>query len=240
MTSASEGAAADRAVAALFEGVEGGTAGGLAAELSGWAAASPGFDAFVERNRDKIRKKLRTARDAEGRRDVRAELRVAALLLADRRFELAFEPYGSGKGGPDFGVTFRGGSRFNLEVTRTRRTAEELSVSWYVLGKLRQMPPGVPNALLVAIEDGDATSVDVGDAVKWLRSVADRKDEAFFTERGFDGSRGFYDRFLRLGAVYVWAETGVAEGRASLWVNRSARTAVPSAAAKACLARLRV
>ncbi len=229
----------DRALLPLFEGVEGGTSGALAQEVSTWVANSPRFRAFVEANRDKIRKKLRNAGDAEGRRDVRAELRVASLLLADRRFELGFEPYGAGKGGPDFGVTFRGGSRFNLEVTRTRRTAEELSVSWYVLGKLRQMPPGVPNALLVAIEDGDAATVDVAGAVRRLRSVADRKDEPFFTERGFDGSRGFYDRFLRLGAVYVWADAAGGEGRASVWLNGSARIALPARAAQACLAALR-
>ena len=68
---------------------------------------------------------------------------------------------------------------------------------------------------------------------------ADRKDEPFFASRGFDGSRGFYDRFLRLGVVFVWSEAANGAARAALWVNRSARIALPAPAARACLARLR-
>ena len=66
------------------------------AELPDWLAESPRFRSFVEANRDKIRKKVRGAGSPAARLDVRAELRVAALLLADRRFELAFEAYGAG------------------------------------------------------------------------------------------------------------------------------------------------
>ncbi len=96
----------------------------VAEEVVGWLAESRRFRAFAEAHRDKIRKKLRGARDADARRDVRAELRVAHLLLADRRIELAFEAYGSGKPGPDFTVTFRGERAFNLEVTRLRRAGD--------------------------------------------------------------------------------------------------------------------
>jgi hypothetical protein len=84
----------------------------MAEELVGWLAASARFRAFAEAHRDKIRKRLRTAADAEALRDVRAELQVARLLLADRRVELAFEPYGAGKAGPDFTVIYRGAGRF--------------------------------------------------------------------------------------------------------------------------------
>ena len=65
-----------------------------------WLAGSPRFRAFAEAHRDKIRKKIRGAADPEALRDVRAELATARLLLADRRIELAFEAYGSGKTGP--------------------------------------------------------------------------------------------------------------------------------------------
>ena len=60
----------------------------------------PRFRTFAEAHRDKIHKKFRKAADPEALRDVRAELLVARLLLADKRFELAFEAYGSGKAGP--------------------------------------------------------------------------------------------------------------------------------------------
>ena len=53
---------------------------------------SPLLRAFSLDNRTKIRKKLRTATDAAARRDVQCELAVAALLVADRRSPLAYEP----------------------------------------------------------------------------------------------------------------------------------------------------
>ena len=87
----------------------------LTEELIGWLAGSARFRAFAEAHRDKIRKKLRTAADDEALRDVRTELQVARLLLLDKRIELAFEAYGSGKVGPDLTVTFRGRRSFNLE-----------------------------------------------------------------------------------------------------------------------------
>jgi hypothetical protein len=206
-------------------------------ELAGWLA-SPRFRAFAEAHRDKIRKKLRTARDAEALRDVRTELQVARLLLLDRRIELAFEAYGSGRAGPDFTVTFRGERSFNVEVTRMRGVPRPASYGATLLTKLRQLPPSVPNVVLVAI-DGFAEEVDVAAATRTLRARADAKDETFFAARGFDGTRGFYERFLRLGAVLVWCETATADARVALWTNRSARIAVPERAVHACADCLR-
>src|SRR5215208_3644207 len=74
---------------------------GLVPELAGWLD-HPRFQAFVEANQPKIRRKLRDARSVEAVGDVRMELRLASLLLADRRFELGFETYGRGNAGPDF------------------------------------------------------------------------------------------------------------------------------------------
>lgn len=211
----------------------------LATELATWLAGSKRFRAFAETHRDKIRKKLRGATDAEARRDVRAELRAAHLLLADRRIEVAFEAYGSAKGGPDFTVTFRGERSFNLEVTRQRRTPETNGYGGPLLPKLRQLPPSTPNALLVAIEGEGADAFDVASATRALRARADTKDEEFFARRGFDGTRGFYERFLRLAAVIVWCEGAAGEARAALWTNGSARIALPERAARACMLCLR-
>jgi hypothetical protein len=212
----------------------------LATELIGWLAGSARFRAFAETYRDKIRKKLRRAGDADARRDVRAELQIARLLLTDRRFELAFEAYGSGKAGPDLTVTFRGGRSFNLEVTRRRGAPDPPGNGAPLLAKLRQLPPSLPNALLVAVEGDTAAAFEVSTATRALRSRADAKDEAFFTDRGFDGTRGFYERYLRLGAVFIWCERAPeAEHRATLWINRSARIAMPEPAARAGLECLR-
>jgi hypothetical protein len=211
----------------------------IALELLEWLTASARFRAFAEANRDKVRKKFRGATDPEARRDVRAELQTARLLLADRRIELAFEAYGSGKVGPDFTVTFRGARSFNLEVTRPHRAPDVGALAASLLVKLRQLPPSASNAILFAIDGDTADALDVDTATHALRSRADAKDEAFFTTRGFDGTRGFYERYLRLGAVFVSAEGASGDARATLWFNRSARIAMPEPAARACLRCLR-
>jgi hypothetical protein len=229
-------AAVEQLTARLFDGAP---ADELADEMTAWLAGSPRFRAFVHANADKIRKKLRGSADPEARRDVRAELRVAQLLLQDQRIELAFEAYGSGKVGPDFTVTIRGERGLNIEVTRLRRPPGAADVSGLLLAKLRQMASSVPNALLVAIDGDSAEALDIAGATRTLRARADRKDEAFFECRGLKGTRGFYERYLRLGAVLIWCEGAVDVARATLWANRSARIAVPERAVRACLACLR-
>lgn len=225
-----------RLVAHLTDGSGPGT---LAGELSDWLIESRRFRAFADAHRDKIRKKLRTAADDEALRDVRTELRVSALLLADRRIDLAFEARGSTRGGPDFVVDFRGHRAFTLEVTRLRRDPGGAAAGRPILAKLRQLPPGVANVLLLAIGGERADALDVTGAVRAIRARADAKDEAFFERRGLDGSRGFYDRFLRLGAVITWCERGAGARRAETWVNGSSRIAVPAAALRACVDALR-
>lgn len=165
-------------------------------------------------------------------------MQIARLILTDRRFEVAFEAYGSGKPGPDLTVTFRGRHRFNLEVTRLRRQPDANGAGASLLAKLRQLPPSAPNAVLFAIDGETAEALDIAGATRGLRSRADAKEETFFASRGFDGSRGFYERFLRLSAVFVWCEGAHGSARTSLCTNRSARIALPELAARACLACL--
>lgn len=230
------GTSADRMVEYLLDGV---TDAPLAEELHAWLAGSPRFRAFTEAHRDKVRKKLRSAQDHDALRDVRTELRAAHLLLADRRMELAFEAYGSTKGGPDFTVRFRGARPFNCEVTRLRRAPSEVTDGGPLLAKLRQLPPSMPNLLVIAIDGTTAADLDIHSAVLGLRRRADAKDEPFFERRGFSGTRDFYVRFLRLSGVVVWCEGALGDARASLWANPSARIALADRAARACLACLR-
>jgi hypothetical protein len=132
----------------------------LQSELGQWLDSSARFHAFVTTHQDKVRKKFKqTSDDEESRQDVRAELLVARLLLEDRRFAVAFEAYGAGRVGPDLSVTYRAHQRFNLEVTRLRASADADDASPdaivsrlanIVAGKLRQLPAGVPNALVIA------------------------------------------------------------------------------------------
>jgi hypothetical protein len=207
-------------------------------ELALWLAAGPHFRTFAEANRDKIRKKLRSASDAEARRDVRVELDVIRLLLADRKLSVAFEPYGSGHVGPDLAVTLGGGTA-NLEVTRRRGVPPDpTTLAQLILAKLRQLPPSVPNALLVASDASSAAELDVSAAIRLLRGRADAKDESFFAARGFPTSRAFYERFLRLGGVIAWSERPSAVPRAVLWTNASARIALPAKLARAMVTAL--
>lgn len=231
--------ASETAVERLVHDITDGRSDELAADLERWMLESRRVRAFVMAHRQKIRKKLRVAADADTRSDVRAELRTAALLLANRRVELAFEAYGAGTGGPDFTVTMGGAPPFNVEVTRLHGGSRARGVSGPILAKLRQLPPSRPNVLLVALEDDDAGAIDVAADVRTLRGRADARDEAFFTARGVAGSRGFYDRFLRLSAVIVWCEAGVGDARAAAWHNPSARIPLPERATRACVAALR-
>jgi hypothetical protein len=211
----------------------------IAEELTAWLAGSARFRSFAEVHRDKIRKKLRTAAEPEALRDVRTELNVACLLLADPRIELAFEAYGAGKPGPDLTVIYRGKRSFNLEVTRLHRVPDPARFGATLLAKLRQLPPSAPNAVLVALEGRSAEALDVAAATKALRSKADAKEEPFFIRRGLAGTRDFYERYLRLGGVVAWCESGAGEARAVPWVNRSARIPLPDRELRAVVRCLR-
>jgi hypothetical protein len=199
-----------------------------AEELAEWLTESARFRGFAAEHRAKIRKKLIGAADPEARKDVRAELQFAHLLLADRRFELAYEAYGSGKAGPDFTVTFRTVRTFNVEVTRLHGERGLAGYGLQLLAKLPQLPASAPNAVVVAIQGESVEDLDAAAAFRDIRARAESKDESFFTSRGLAGTREFYGRYLRLGAVLVWAEGATADAQAVACVNRSARIALPA------------
>ena len=203
-------------------------------DLIDWLSSSPRFHAFATTYRPKIRKKIHHAADAETLRDVRAELLAAHRLLADKRFAVAYEAYGSGKSGPDLTVTFRATTTFNVEVTRLRKAPDTSAFGTTLLVKLRQLPPSVPNIVLVASER-PASTVDIAGSVRGLRIRADAGDDDFFDRAGLASGRGFYDRFLRLSAVISWCDEADADERAALWANPSARINLAERIGQACL-----
>jgi hypothetical protein len=202
---------------------------GLQSELAHWIDSSPGFRDFITTNQDKVRKKLTTSDDAEHRLDVRAELLVAHLIVADRRIELAFEAYGARALGPDLTVTFRTNQRFNLEVTRLRTTGDTGDPDWgierlanVITAKLRQLPGDIPNALVIAARGLPLNEDSLIAAVRLLKTHTDRKDDSFFARRGLKDARDFYAQYLHLSGIFVLDEV-TAPPRAVFSPNREAR-----------------
>lgn len=152
---------------------------GLQSELGHWMEERPRFRELIASNLDKVRKKLTTS-DEEMRQDVRAELRVAYLVLADRRFEVTLEAYGAHQLGPDLSVAYRVNQKFNVEVTRLR-TSEMPSTARLadvIGGKLRQLPADLPNALAICSRGVGVREDDLEAALRLLRTRGVKKDLA--------------------------------------------------------------
>ena len=207
-------------------------------DLEQWLAASSRLRAFVDANRDKIRKKVRLATADDAQLDLWAELRVAARLLADRRIDLEFEAYGSGNRGPDFTATFRAGRPFNVEVTRRHGPAAD-GVERTILAKLRQLPPSRANVLVVAVDPGVDGPADPAPLVRELRTRADRHEDAWFGARGVADAATFHQGVLRLSAAVTWTEPPGGQSAAVAWTNPGARIAVEAGALGAVVAALR-
>src|SRR5207245_1604536 len=177
---------------------------GLQSELAHWIEESPRFRTLMTMNQDKVRKKLNSSDDEESRLDVRAELLVAYLILADRRFELAFEAYGARRVGPDLTVSYRINQRFNLEVTRLRATADPdiARLANVITGKLRQLPAEVPNALVITTRGLALAEESLAEATRLLKAHSDAKDDPFYARRGLKDARGFYAQNLRLSGLF--------------------------------------
>ena len=226
-----------------------GTVERAADPLEAWIGSSRRFEAFVAANRDKIRKKLRGARDPEAYQDALAELAVAMLFLHDRRAEVAYEPLAAvGGPNPDFAVRFRASTVFYAEVTRLRGAGDSVQkLAAALCTKLKQLPPGAMNVLVfvvppdpvVAVSEATAEetqSSTVADAARLLKARAERKDDAFFAGRGLSGSRDFFRLYARLsGALVVRTVDSAGAGSGAvaalraapkhegLWLNKEAK-----------------
>jgi hypothetical protein len=206
----------------------------LSGELLQWLEASARFTAFVETYRDKIRKKIRLAREPESAQDLRGELEVAYCLLNDRRLALAYEPYASAKRrGPDFAVTYRANLVFNVEVARIRVEAGEEGAAGgatamdvprkeerlrrILLDKLGQMQPNMANLLVIHTRAALARAIDLDRLMQGVKSRADGKDAAFYAASRYTGPADFYKDFTRLSGVLLWTAGG------QVWINKQAR-----------------
>ena len=209
----------------------------LAARCAGWASGSRRFKAFVETNRDKLRKKVRLARDAATELDLEAEVATAYRLVQERRFTVTWEPAAPGGGrSPDFAVDFTTRLRFYVEVTRPRLeagagpppaadgadetdSAAAVRLAAAVCAKLGQLPPSAINVLVLAGPDVRAAAA--AQAMADLKKRAVQRDDAFFTRRGFVSARAFVTASHRLSAILLPDD--------GLWLNPEAGRPLPAA-----------
>jgi len=201
-------------------------------EFAGWARDSRRFRDFATEYSTKIRAKLRRAGDEEALADVRAELETAALLLGDRRFTLEYEKYAASRQrGPDFTVTFRTHTPFNVEVRRIRSLELDDDYSgklMAVLGdKVGQTQPGMPN-LLWLIAGPPVTLEGLEEPAAALRALAERKEEAYFTRRGYRSAADFIRRYQQLSGIVLRRPD-----ESALWLNPIARHKAPPDVVKA-------
>ncbi|MBK8137535.1 MAG: hypothetical protein IPK52_17245 [Chloroflexi bacterium] len=199
-------------------------------EFAAWLRASRRFALFAAHYRDKIRTKLRNVRDEGGRIDLRTELHTAAVLLRDDQFTLEYESYAASKQrGPDFTVTFRTHTPFNIEVRRIRslelaaadadaRIAKVMSV---LSDKVGQMPPGIVNLLWLSA-GAELPDADLNRAMAILRHLAESKTAEYFTRRGFESPAHFLRQYRQLSGIVL-----PHPGTNYVWLNPLARHKTP-------------
>jgi hypothetical protein len=210
----------------------------LSAQCGRWVASSTRFRAFADRYRDKIRKKVRGTRDVEGLKDLQFEIEVAYLLLSERRFAVEYEKGGVGKQrGPDFCVIFKTHTAFNVEVKRIRGVEVDHSaeppeysrIASTACQKLGQLPAGMINVLAITSDSAMYQASNVAAAMAGLRAHAERKNDPFFTRRGFLGASDFLKQYQRLSAVLFHTRVAQGAGPANtLWSNPIARQRLPN------------
>lgn len=205
-------------------------------EFESWVKGSRRFKAFAATYRAKIRAKLKGVRDEGGLKDLRAELETAVLLLNEAQFALEYEKNAASKQrNPDFTVTFKTHTPFNVEVRRLRSLELEDRDAEARMGKLmtvlsdkiKQMPPSMINLLWLSSE-GAISDAALNQAMLTLRQLADRKNEDYFTRRGFESAADFLKQHQRLSGI-VLRQTG----KNTVWLNAAAKHKTPPDIVKA-------
>ncbi|GAB4508311.1 MAG: hypothetical protein OHK0046_00340 [Anaerolineae bacterium] len=217
-------------VDALLKTIFDGRKTALYAEFAEWVRGSRRFRAFAEQYQAKIRAKLSNVRDEGGMQDLRAELAAAVLLLREDRFMLEYEKYAASKQrGPDFTVTFKTHTPFNVEVRRFRSMELEEDDAEARLHKLMavlcdkvgQMPPSIINVLWLKAEH-PISDDSVTQAMAMLRQLAEHKNEVFFTRRGYASAADFLKRNRQLSGIVLHQPDSN-----SIWLNPLAKHKLP-------------
>lgn len=201
----------------------------IVAELAEAIAASARVRDFVTANAAKIRRKVRDATGPDTLLDVRAELAVPLRLLADRRFDVAWEPAGAKTGGPDFELVWRVNTHAALEVTRRRDATDADAVVAAAIAKRRQLRAGVPNVLVVAVDVPPPTD-ELDNAFTAIRRQVDARDPGVLAFLHAATPRDVYEQLDRLAAVVAWRPGSTSKQGSTgttAWRNRAARHQLP-------------
>lgn len=202
----------------------------LYAAFADWVRESRRYKMFAISYSSKIRSKLKNVRDEGGMNDLHAELETAALLLREPRFTLEYEKYAAiRQRGPDFTVTFKTHTPFNVEVRRIRSVeideddseARIVKLMAVLCDKVGQMPPRTVNLLWLTAER-EISEADLIYVVTTLRQLAERKDEEFFIRRRFKSAADFLKQYQHLSGI-VLRQTG----EQVIWLNPLARHKAP-------------
>ncbi|MDX2161948.1 MAG: hypothetical protein SF162_11535 [bacterium] len=182
-------------------------------EFAGWVRDSRRFKAFATAYQAKIRAKLKQQmRQADTLRDLRAELAAAVLMLRDERLSVEYEKRSVTSGrAPDYTLTYRTHTPFNVEVRRIHPVdtaagesddadSRKVKLMAILCEKVGQMPPGMTNFLWLADERAIAHA-EIAQAGVTLRTLAEHKDEAFFTRRGFASAAAFLKQYQALSGI---------------------------------------
>lgn len=220
----------DELLESIFEGKQ----PSLYAEFERWARDSRRFRTFATTYRDKIRAKLKNVRDESGMKDLRAELETAMLLLGEERFAVEYETYAASKQrGPDFTVTFKTHTRFNVEVRRlgrgemsdqnaqTRERTSHAKLMAVLCEKVGQMPPSRINFLWLSCER-ELSPEDLTRAATTLLQLAERKEQEYFARFGFERSTDFLKFYRQLSGIVLHRAN-----ENSVWQNSLARHSAP-------------
>jgi hypothetical protein len=214
----------------LLDSIFSGTDRALYRDFEGWVRGSRRFRAFASSYRTKIHAKLKNARGEEGREDLRAELRTAVLLLSDERFTVEYEKYAATKQrGPDFTVTFRTHTPFNVEVRRLRisdldqwrASALITKLAAVVCDKVAQTQPSMVN-LLWLVSGWEIPEADLATATALVRQLAERKADAFFARFGYPSATEFLKAYQRLSGIVTRQSAS-----SVVWRNPLARNKLP-------------
>jgi hypothetical protein len=200
-------------------------------------AVYPRFGSFLNTYRGKIGKKVRSLEGTGSWHDLWLELWTAARLLADRRFEVAYESYAAQKiRGPDLTATFRTHTICHIEIKHVRAELSLAKWTEVLCTKLGQLPPSAINVLLVGTGTQIVESCSVESAVGELGKAAQRGESMVFRRYGLPEARDYSRQMNHLSGVLRMAAWDLdSSARLSLWHNPTARHALPPDLARALL-----